>query len=258
MTPGQYAQGRKRLFGRTAETLGDAFEGLGSWRLDDADEFFADALPVLQGAQRSLGEMVAVRVADSKAEFEGLAPEPIDVADEFLVGLREDVTLEDELLRPFQQVWRELHDDVPLSMAVTRGRARLEGLADLDLQMTEASAARVSMQAAGAAWWKRVPVGEKNCLLCLVSSTKVYHVGDLKPIHPGCDCAIEEQFTPRPDGGIHDEALLKKAYAAVKDATGTVQTSGPVIRDLLADMTVVNGEVGPMLAYPRGVKRPAA
>jgi hypothetical protein len=254
----QYAVARQSLIARTLLILSRLFLNMGSWRDGDVARFQRDALPVLQGAQRALGRMVAVRVAQSATTAAGGRVAPPAIPDDLLVGLRQGVTVQDEYRRPFEQAWYGLSLGEPVEKAVDRGRIRLVQLADIDLQMAEASASREAMTQAGALWWKRVPQGEETCLLCLVASTRAYYVADLKPIHPGCDCAVAEQFSPRPDGGVHDEALLRKAYDAAADATGRRTTAGSEMRDLLADVTSEHSEVGPMLVYPRGVKRTAA
>lgn len=186
LTQAQYAQARDRLVTRTLDILERLWTHLGTWHRPDVERFQRDAIPVLQGAQRTLGRMAAIRVGQSATRARGVPVAAPSIADELLVDLRQGVTTTEEYTRPFEQVWYGLSTGDTLPEATERGRVRLLGLADLDLQAAEASATRDAMAQVGATWWKRVPQGEKTCLLCLVASTQAYDVATLKPLHPGC------------------------------------------------------------------------
>lgn len=255
MTP--YGQVRANLVGRALETLARLWLSLGTWHEPDVARFQSAALPVLQGAQRALGQLAAAQVGRLASMHRGRPVAPLVVSDGLLVAVRDGVTVADEYRRPFEQLWYGLSTGEDLPAAVDRGKVRLLGLADLDLQVTEVKAARSAMEQTGATWWRRVPQGEKTCLLCLVASTQAYRVENLKAVHGGCDCTIEAQYTPRPRDRVVDPETLTAAYAAVKEATGAVSTNADTLRGLLADMTQHHSEVGPILAYPKGVKRPS-
>jgi hypothetical protein len=185
-TGGQYAAIRANLIGRMLTTITRLWLGLGSWHKSDVARFQRDALPVLAGTQRALGQLVAVYVSQQATAALGTPVAPPVVPSGILTGVRKGVTLEDEYARPFEQVWWHLSQGVDLPTAVDRGQDRLGSLLDLDTQVTEAVAAQAAMEATDATWWRRVPQGEKTCLLCLVASTQRYHVGELKAVHPGC------------------------------------------------------------------------
>jgi hypothetical protein len=254
VTGGQYAAIRANLIGRMLTTITRLWLGLGSWHKSDVARFQRDALPVLAGTQRALGQLVAVYVSRQASVAVGTPVAPPVVPSGILTDVRKGVTLEDEYARPFEQVWWHLSQGADLPTAVDRGQDRLGSLLDLDTQVTEAVAAQAAMEATDATWWRRVPQGEKTCLLCLVASTQRYHVGELKAVHPGCDCEIQAQYTPKPADRVIDDQLLLDAYAAVKAQTGRVITSGAVLRTLLADMTDYHSELGPILVTPRGSK----
>jgi hypothetical protein len=236
------------------QTVNRLWLGLGSWHKSDVPRFQRDALPVLAGTQQALGQLVAVHVSRqaSVALDKPLAPPVLPPS--LLTDVRSGVTLAEEYARPFEQVWWHLSQGADLPTAVDRGQDRLGSLLDIDTQVTEARAAQAAMEATGATWWRRVPQGEKTCLLCLVASTQRYHVGELKAVHNGCDCTSEPQYTPKPADRVIDDQLLLDAYAAVKAQTGRVITSGPILRTLLADMTDYHSEYGPILVTPRGSK----
>lgn len=138
----------------------------------------------------------------------------------------------------------------PVAEAIKRGGLRLEQLVSTDLQMATIRQADESLQAAGITRYRRVPRGAHTCALCLIASTQTYKVGTLLPIHPGCDCGVEQI----PEGLDLDDLvdttkLLNATHAKVKDFTGVEDRGGRAVdyRKLL--VTHEHGEIGEILAW---------
>jgi hypothetical protein len=254
VTGGQYAAIRANLIGRMLTTITRLWLGLGSWHKSDVARFQRDASLSWPAPSRPSGSSSPCTCRSRRRRRSGrLSRRPWCRRGSSPTSGRASRS-RTSTRDPFEQVWWHLSQGADLPTAVDRGQDRLGSLLDLDTQVTEAVAAQAAMEATDATWWRRVPQGEKTCLLCLVASTQRYHVGELKALHNSCDCLIEPQFTPKPADRVIDDQLLLDAYAAVKAQTGRVITSGEVLRTLLADMTDYHSELGPILVTPRGSK----
>lgn len=256
MTPEQFAVLRRNLSERLILTLVKLFLGLGSWRDDDADEFVALAVPLIQGGQRSLAALTAAFVAAQASEALGTSLAPPGVPDGDAVELRMGVDAETVYRRPFKAVHTALAKGKNLTTAVELGRVRLEEVAEMDLQQTYARASRVAMQGLPAEarprFWRRVLSGLENCALCTIASTQRYTVEDLNPIHPNCDCQVQGIFGRDP-GQVIDPDLLEQVHAAVEELTGQADRGAraPDYRQLMVQMTPQHGEIGTLLVRPR-------
>ena len=256
MTPEQFAVLRRNLSERMILTLVRLFLGLGSWRDADADEFIAQAVPLIQGGQRSLAALTAAFVAAQASEALGTTIAPPGVPDDEAIELRVGIDAEAVYRRPFATVYNALAKGKNLTTAVELGRARLEQIAEMDLQQTYARASRAAMQGlpsdARPRFWRRVLTGLENCALCTIASTQRYTVEDLNPIHPNCDCQVQGIFGRDP-GQVIERDLLEQVHAAVEDLTGQADRGAraPDYRQLMVQMTPQHGEVGTLLVRPR-------
>ena len=258
MTPEWFAEARRTLSQRLITALARLFLGLGNWRNSDADLFVAQAVPLVHGAQRLLAALISNHIAGQATTELGWPVAPPGVPDIAAVNLRHGVDADVVYRRPFTSLYTALAHGQTLGDAVAAGRLRLEQIAEADLQQTHAHATQAAMRAlppeARARYWKRVLVGDESCALCVVASTNQYSLGELNPIHPGCDCDVQAVFS-RGDDTAHAEkesALLERVHAAVEELTGQADRGGrtPDYRHLLVDMTAVHGELGPLLVRP--------
>jgi hypothetical protein len=254
VTPERFARLRRALSTRLTTTLVRLFFGLESWRDADADRFVAQAVPLLQGSQRSLAALAAAFTAAQASEALGRPAAPPGVPDDAVLGLRGV----DPLLvyrRPFATVYNDLSKGKSLTEALESGRVRLSEIAEMDLQQTYAHASRAALNAlpAGARprFWRRVLVGEENCGMCVIASTQRYTVGELNPIHPGCDCTVAGIWGRDPGQVIAPE-LLEQVHQAVQDLTGASDRGArePDYRHLTVQMTRRHGELGALLVRP--------
>lgn len=255
MTPEEFAEVRRSLSEQLVDVLIGLFFGLGSWRGADADAFVADAVPLVAGTQQNLAALTATYLADLASESLGVPIAPPGVPDGDAVDLRRGVDAEQVYRRPFATVYNTLAKGGSLTTALERGRTRLAEIAEMDLQQTYAHAARSVLRdlpaQARAPFWHRELSGLESCALCVVASTQRYTVGDLSPIHPGCDCLVMPIYGRDPGQTIAPN-LLEQVHAAVKELTGVADRGArePDYRHLVVSMQREHGELGVLLVRP--------
>jgi hypothetical protein len=240
---------------RMIAALVTLFTRPGAWRDAQAAAFVGRAVPLVQGAQRSLAALTAVHIADQAGAALRRRLAPPGIPDTAAVNLRRGVDARTVYHRPFVTVRTALSKGEPLDRAVQIGSSRLREIAELDMQQTYAHASRAAMTGLPAGtqphFWRRVLVGSENCAMCVVASTQRYHRDKLNPIHPGCDCNVEPIFGTDP-GQVIDPDLLEKVHAAVHALTGEHDAGArsPDYRLLTVQMTAEHGELGELLVRP--------
>lgn len=256
MTPERFAVLRRGMSKRLITTLVRLFLGMGSWRDADADRFVAQAVPLLQGSQRALAALTAIYLAEQASAGLGRTVAPPGVPDPEVLDLRAGIDAETVYRRPFVEMYTALSQGKTMTDALRLGRVRLAEIAEMDLQQTHARASRAVLNALPEAdqprFWRRMLFGLENCAMCIVASTQRYTVGDLNPIHPGCDCYVEGIWGPDPGQVIAPE-LLENVHEAVHALTGKEDRGArePDYRQLMVQMTAEHGELGPLLVRPR-------
>lgn len=255
MTPEEFAQARRGLSEQLVDLLVALFFGLGSWRDRDAEGFVADAVPAVQGTQQALAELTAAYLAEQAAEALGIPIPTLVVPGREVFDLRRGVTPEQVYRRPFATVYNALAKGESLTTALERGRTRLAAVAEMDLQQTYARSSRAALRAlpqgARPRFWRRELSGLESCALCVIASTQRYTVGDLNPIHPGCDCLVQPIYGRDPGQVIAPE-LLEQVHGAVQELTGRADRGArePDYRHLVVQMQREHGELGVLLVRP--------
>lgn len=204
-------------------------------------------VPAVQAGQQRVANLTALYLAQST----GTDPVPVNAS---LVTGGRGVPPSAVYARPVIAARTALSRDMTLLDARAAGGRRLESLVTTDLQMAKVRQADQSLAAAGRTYYRRVPKGESTCALCLIASTQRYKVGNLLPLHPGCNCDVEELPSGVDLDDLFDPAkLLAATHAKVKEFTGIADDGGraPDYRKLL--ITHHHGELGPVLAW-RGQK----
>jgi hypothetical protein len=117
-----------------------------------------------------------------------------------------------------------------LKAAIEAGRRRAEGLAATDLQLAKTHSSRLALAGRGderIVGYRRVLTGAENCAMCVLASTQRYHVEDLLPIHPACDCAVAP-IVGRQDPGqtINSVTVTEGAQAVRSTSRGANVFSG--------------------------------
>ena len=245
----EYSRAVRQVRERLAKYAALLWESLPAYRDADMERFVAQLVPRVLAGQVAIANLTA---ADLAREL-GTTPALVDR--EWVTGGRHAIVGSGEVPptevygRPFTTVHAELAEGAALQAAVAAGRDRLVSLVTTDLQLAKVRQADRSMRSAGVKKFRRVLTGAENCALCAVASTQRYHVGDLLPIHPGCDCEVE----PMPDGWdgdrVIDPDLLEQVHQSISDKVGDSDRAGRAVdyRKLL--LVREHGEIGNVLTW---------
>lgn len=231
--------------------------GLGSWNVPDVERFIALVLPFVLGGQRTIASLTDSYLALLAARALGGVPEPVGVDTLLVTGaaLRNGTDPELVYRRGGAEVWAALEAGEPLNVAVERGAARLASVTSTDLQLAKTHTARqvLAQQPADRqpTGYVRTLEGPSSCGFCALASTRLYHVEELLPIHPACDCDVAPYYgDPQL---VVDPHQLERIHKLAADFFGTSRASG-VDRGSGAfdyhDFVIVHehGELGPVLA----------
>ena len=254
MNPERFALLRRALSGRLISALVRLFDGLGSWHRPDAQRFARQAVPMVEGAQTSLATLTSNFVAFQASVVlrTTVAPPPIPRTARARLRFVDPTEV---YQRPFVEAYTALADGKRLNEALGRARVRLREVAEADLQQTYAEASRAAMQGLREdqrpTGWRRVLQGAESCAMCVIASTQRYHIADLNPIHPHCDCTVEPIYGPIEDRVIEPQ-LLEQVHAAVRDLTGVEDRGSRAVdyRHIMTQIINNHGETGPMLSRP--------
>lgn len=217
-----------------------AWRAQGSYRDADVRRLVALIVPRVQAGQVQIASLTAAYIA----ALTGAQPVPVDRAE---VTLGRGVAPEDVYRRPAVEVYTALAAGAPLEAAVGAGMDRLSSLAATDLQMAKVRQARTSMRRSGVQRYRRVLNGPENCALCMLASTQRYWVGDLSPIHPGCDCGVEPLPRGTQRGQVIDPDRLAAVHDAVAEKLGVAYAGGRGVDYRKLVLVREHGEYGPTL-----------
>lgn len=243
--------------GRVLAFLAASWMGLGSWNVGDVERFVALVLPVVLAGQRSIATLTDSYLAMLAARAFGTLPEPASIDPVLVSGavLRNGTDPELVYRRGGAVVWDNLAKGEPLPVAVERGLVRLTSIAATDLQLAKTHTARqvLEQQPSGRepTGYVRTLEGTSSCGFCALASTRLYHVEELLPIHPGCDCDVAPYYDD--PNLVVDPNQLERVHALARDFFGTSRAAGVDIATGefdYHDFVVVHehGELGPVLA----------
>lgn len=222
----------------------------------DVERLVGLLVPKVQAGQLKVANLTSAYIASVSSLRTGSVVEPVAVDEAAILGAR-GVPAEVVYERPVTTVRTALAQGLAFSEAVAEGARRLESIAATDVQMARVRQAQTSGRAAGWSRYRRVLVGEENCGLCVIASTQRYRIRDLEPIHPGCNCGVDELAGDEPDRQVIDAPLLEAIHRHVAEFTGGPSDRGA--RDLaigkpVSDytdliVTRMHGEYGPTLSW---------
>lgn len=241
---------RSRLL-RAAGTL---WAGMGSYRDTDIDRMVRIIAPLVQA-----GQVQVANLTEAYFRQEG-ARAGVEFA--FVTGGR-GVPVAEVYRRPAIATYTALSEGKSVSAAVAAGGQRLASIVAMDLQMAKVRQADRSLSSARVRAFQRTLTGAENCGLCVIASTQRYWVGDLLPIHPGCDCGVDV-LPPGVDPAeqVFNQGLLDATHAEVESKLGATDYGArglglgkvdardrPIsdYTDLI--MTRTHGEYGPTLTW---------
>ncbi|MCT7369454.1 hypothetical protein [Mycolicibacterium llatzerense] len=225
----------------------------------DMQTFAARMAPTVAASQMKVANLVTTKVARDH----GLRPVPVD---EELITLARGIDPVQVYQRPIIAARTALSTGKTFDEARNLGALRARQLCLTDVQMAKVRQYDRSLTEADQKFFRRVPQGPATCALCLIAATQPYTVGKLMPIHPGCDCGIEEIPAGMDlDHLLDTRRLLEATHAQVKEFTAIEDRGGRAVdyRKLL--ITKDHGEIGPLLAWngqaftgPKDIPGPAA
>ena len=221
---------------------------MGSYRDADIDRMVSLIVPHVRAGQIQVANLTEAYFAQVGSRA------GIDVR--YVTGGR-GVPADAVYRRPATTVYTALSDDKPMALAVTEGAHRLGSLIATDLQMAKVRQAQRSLDSAGITAFIRVLTGRENCALCVIASTQRYHVKDLSPIHPGCDCSVD--VLPRgfdPAEQVINPELLELTHKVIEQKLGASDRGArelglgkPVSDYTSLIVTREHGEYGPTLSW---------
>lgn len=242
---------------RVLEFVAAAWLGLGAWNVPDIERFISLVLPVVLGGQRTIASLTDSYLAMLAARELGTNPQPFGVDAALVTGaaLRNGTDPALVYRRGGAEVWDALGKGEPLDVAVRRGLDRLTSITTTDLQLAKTHTARLVLanQPTGRepTGYVRTLEGASSCGFCALASTRLYHVEELLPIHPACDCDVAPYYgdptlvvAPDQLERVHQ---LAQEFFSTSRASGFDRGSGQFDYH---DFVIVHehGELGPVLA----------
>ncbi|MDO5533222.1 MAG: hypothetical protein Q4F65_01035 [Propionibacteriaceae bacterium] len=228
-----------------------SWDHLGDWRDDDIARFLSAVLPQIEAGKRTIAQATDTALALMADTA------PAGVTD--LAGIRGGVTPAEVYQRPAVAMRSALAEGKPFADALEAGAQRLESLVKTDLQLAHTHQARATLTAPARRGarrrgghveaFRRVPSGSENCAMCLIASTQRYWVGDLMPIHPGCDCGVQTLGVGEHVEQVIDSDLLEAVHDQVESFTGIYDRGGREVDYRLLIVTREHGEYGPTIGW---------
>lgn len=240
------------LYARTA------WRGLPSHRDADIDRLVELIVPQVLAGQQHVASLTDAYIA----ALAGTAPHGVNVPVVTGAAPRMGAEPRDVYRRPAATVYKQLATGGTYDKAVAAGDQRLVSLVKTDLQLAIRAQEQQTFAGSGFDFYRRTLTGLENCALCVIASTQRYTVGDLKPIHPGCDCGCAPVSARRDPGQVLNRQLLNALHDSIEVelkqrdpqgrdlGLGKKSSKGSPIADF-TDLIVVreHGEYGPTLAW---------
>lgn len=253
-----YVAALREVRTRVRRFLDQVWEGLPDHREGQIEAFTRVVVAAVIAGQRDVASLTDSFLSRLLTQMTGNPFVPAGVATAAVVGeaVRGGTDPAEVYARPFVEVWTALSEGESFDSARARGHERLRKLAETDMQLAKTHASREVLTRAADAnperniWYERVLVGDENCALCVVASTQRYHVRDLMPIHPACDCGVRP-IVGRDPGQVINSERLEELHDTLNEQLGVSDRGGraPDYRKVIT--TRQHGEYGPTLTIGR-------
>jgi hypothetical protein len=242
-----YINAAGKLTDDTVRAVSAVWLGLPNYRDSNIDQFVGLVTPLVRGSSREMARFTAAYHRSINAERDDNVP--MALLPRETTNNPRGVPTEDVYRRPASSVYRSLARGNSLTDSVGSGLSRLESLVRTDLQLVKTKQSDVSLRAGGFRFYRRVLTGRENCALCTIASTQRYRVGDLMPIHPACDCAVDAVDAKWDPGRVIDPVTLDRTHSQVEEVAGVAALNGRDVdyRNLI--INVENSQLGPVLDW---------
>lgn len=255
---------------------------LALWAQANPETFPTEVVPTILAMQRQGVTLTDAYLSLTIGATTGTTTAPAGLDPDAYIGrhARRGVFVEEVYGRPWRQftnaaqaaTGRRVDPSTLVEMFLGRhpaaraATARLEQTIATDLQLAARYAQTARMTAdTRVSGYRRVLGPGKNCGLCIAASTRRYHVEDLQPIHPHCNCAVEPVTHDVPAGAqvidrerlaavnerIASDDYTRSAYGRLRIDAAQLPTSIPPA-DLAPVEVIDNHPEIPGLLWPAG------
>lgn len=240
---------KSRLKRSLAETLRAYWLSLTDHHKSSVDLFVREAIPTVLAHEQVMAETTYNYLQEQYQELGQPFDAVLQVSRVTGAVIRNGTAPELVYARPFVDVWSALDDGLTLNEAVARGATRIDQLTDIDLELTHDWTVRDVVGQTRLAGYRRVLNGATSCALCIVASTQRYRRGDLKKMHPGCDCTVAPIITDEDVHRVLDGDLLAAVHKEIAEKFGASASDARKIDYRKILLTRDHGEYGPTLTY---------
>jgi len=181
------------------------------------------------------------RVASEVIEA-SVAPVGVELVEPLRLGVPSLVEVYERVAKEYRY---QVSTGVPDAAALDRAVDRAEAMVEMDMALAHREQSRKFMVVNEVDGFRRIVRPELSkggsCGLCIVASDRIYHQGELLPIHDRCNCEVLPIINSVDPGQSLNSDDLNALYAA---AGGT--TSGAALKNVRVT-TYQHGELGPIL-----------
>lgn len=255
---------RERFTTQAVATATNAVKGFKGWY--DSTQITAWAAKVasqIEALQRAQAQSTDVYLARAISEMSGQRARPVGRVN--VSDLRTGVTHAGAYARSADAYrWQQHQIDAFATVLTSTDPGQFDGLdpvelvdpvdaavqragavADMDIQLADSHQTKASLSASKQiTGWRRVIHPELartgTCGLCIAASNRIYHVSDLRPIHPACHCTTLPIMGSADPGNSLNNLDLQTLYAH------SGSTSGKALRQTRYSVDE-HGELGPVL-----------
>jgi hypothetical protein len=237
----------ERLRRDTVSAVESLWYNLPNYRDADIARFKSVAIPTVQGALSQMAALTAGYQSQVLREVDLNVPMVMLPREQ--IGAPRAVDPNVVYQRPATVLYTSLSRGSTMTTAVVAGFDRLRSLVQTDLQLVKVAQSDLSLSRGGVTLYKRRLTGLENCDLCSIASTNTYSVGNLMPIHNGCDCTVEAiQVGGRPSQTV-DLNLADKTHGHIAELEAVADDGGSAAAYRELTEVSEHGEIGPYLRW---------
>lgn len=266
---------------RAGDLAGEMWLRFGGVSDAEIARYVAVVVPAMAGAEAATARMVAGYLTQLSWEDTGMRfPFAVDPDD---LQIRNGVAPTRVYARPAIEARTAVKRGSSVSEAVAAAAAKARNLALTDVSLAQRGASNLALgQDTRVVGYRRVLTGA-SCAFCATAATQRYHVEQLMPLHPKCDCGVAPIYGSSDSGrtvnadlledmkaqggpeywkdkgwGVDDEGVIReRREVPLRDDDGEVlrrpdgrQRTTVELGDPIRPVVREHGELGPVLASP--------